>query len=264
MPVDQHRHHATRLRVTPVVIALLLLASTTHAALSTATAARLPPSGVSPRSPVQHSPIHLRTSGPPSAPPLTAPAAPFSWPVAPPRPVARPFEAPLTPYGPGHRGVDIPGTPGEPVYAAADGVVAFAGQVVDRAVVSVAHSPALRTTYEPLVPSVPAGRPVRRGDQIGVLAAGHKGCPAAPACLHWGLRRDHEYLDPLVLLRAVRVRLLPALHTPSRADARSDHQSQTLVEDPRRFQWPHFATRVPVTGRRPTGRSPPIRRRRSP
>jgi hypothetical protein len=44
-----------------------------------------------------------------------------------------------------------------------------------------------------------------------VLEPGHAGCPA-PACLHWGVRRERlEYLDPLVLLRPARVRLLPVL-----------------------------------------------------
>jgi hypothetical protein len=40
------------------------------------------------------------------------------------------------------------------------------------------------------------------------LAAGHPGCPVA-ACLHWGLRRGADYLDPLALLGLGPVRLLP-------------------------------------------------------
>jgi len=49
---------------------------------------------------------------------------------------------------------------------------------------------------------------VRRGEPVGALEAGHLGCPAS-ACLHWGLRRDGQYLDPLMLVRPARVRLLP-------------------------------------------------------
>jgi hypothetical protein len=49
---------------------------------------------------------------------------------------------------------------------------------------------------------------VARGSPIGTLIAGHAGCPRE-ACLHWGLRRGETYLDPLLLLRPVRVRLLP-------------------------------------------------------
>jgi murein DD-endopeptidase MepM/ murein hydrolase activator NlpD len=55
---------------------------------------------------------------------------------------------------------------------------------------------------------VRGGQRVVRGQAVGSLAPGHLGCPA-PACLHWGLRRDGEYLDPLQLVRRTRVRLLP-------------------------------------------------------
>jgi murein DD-endopeptidase MepM/ murein hydrolase activator NlpD len=72
----------------------------------------------------------------------------------------------------------------------------------------VQHGDGLRTTYEPVTTSVAAGAVVARGAVLGVLAAGHPGCPAA--CLHWGVRRDRTtYLDPLVLLAPPHVRLLP-------------------------------------------------------
>ncbi len=128
-------------------------------------------------------------------------------PLAPVR-VTRPFDAPGSPYGPGHRGVDLGGEPQQVVVAAGSGVVVFAGMVAGRPVVSIAHAGGLRTTYEPVVPAVRAGVPVARGSPIGTLAAGHPGCPV-PACLHWGARRGAAYLDPLLLLRPPRVRLLP-------------------------------------------------------
>jgi murein DD-endopeptidase MepM/ murein hydrolase activator NlpD len=94
------------------------------------------------------------------------------------------------------------------VLAAGDGVVVFAGMVAGRPVVSIDHADGLRTTYEPVDPSVAAGQRVARGSRIGALAAGHAGCPRE-ACLHWGLRRGETYLDPMLLFRAVQVRLLP-------------------------------------------------------
>jgi murein DD-endopeptidase MepM/ murein hydrolase activator NlpD len=94
------------------------------------------------------------------------------------------------------------------VLSAGAGVVVYAGTLADRGVVSVDHAGGLRTTYEPLAAAVRAGQLVRRGEALGTLAAGHSGCPA-PACLHWGLRRDREYLDPLLLVRPAHVRLLP-------------------------------------------------------
>jgi murein DD-endopeptidase MepM/ murein hydrolase activator NlpD len=87
-------------------------------------------------------------------------------------------------------------------------VVAFAGMVAGRPVVSVDHGDGLRTTYEPVDPTVGAGTSVDRGSVLGALVPGHTGCPVA-ACLHWGLRRGETYLDPLELLRPPRIRLLP-------------------------------------------------------
>jgi murein DD-endopeptidase MepM/ murein hydrolase activator NlpD len=136
------------------------------------------------------------------------PAARYGWPLSPRPSVSRPFQPPTRPYGPGHRGADLVGSPGEPVLAAGDGVVVYAGPLAGRGVVSVQHADGLRTTYEPVTAVVHGGQRVARGQTLGSLAPGHLGCPA-PACLHWGLRRDGEYLDPLRLVRHTRVRLLP-------------------------------------------------------
>jgi murein DD-endopeptidase MepM/ murein hydrolase activator NlpD len=122
--------------------------------------------------------------------------------------VTRPFDRLLHPYAAGHRGADLRATPWTPVLAAGDGVVAFAGRVAGRPVVSVDHPGGLRTTYEPVDPSVAAGQSVARGSPLGTLSVGHAGCPVE-ACLHWGLRRGETYLDPLSLLEPPRVRLLP-------------------------------------------------------
>lgn len=141
--------------------------------------------------------------------------------------VARPFEAPPHPYGPGHRGTDLLGAAGSPVVAAGDGVVAFAGRVAGRPVVSIDHGDGLRTTYEPVDPSVGAGQAVARGSPIGSLSAGHPGCPGT-ACLHWGLRRGGTYLDPLSLLRPPRIRLLP-IDRASRQDAQGVGVDRAVV-----------------------------------
>ncbi len=75
----------------------------------------------------------------------------------------------------------------------------FAGQVAGRGVVSIDHEGGLRTTYQPVAPMVTAGDQVYRGQVLGTLAAGHPGCPE-PACLHFGVRRGEEYVDPLALI----------------------------------------------------------------
>lgn len=132
-------------------------------------------------------------------------AASWSWPGSP--VVTRPFAPPAHRYGAGHRGVDLAATPGAPVRAAGPGRVSYAGLLAGRGVVVVVHG-ALRTTYEPVAASVGLGAAVAGGEVIGTLEAGHAGCPA-PACLHWGLRRGEEYLDPLRLVEPGPVRLLP-------------------------------------------------------
>jgi len=131
----------------------------------------------------------------------------YAWPVAPPH-VTRRFEPPPQPWSAGHRGVDLASAAGAEVRAAGAGTVVFVGVVAGRGVVSIAHPGGFRTTYEPVTATVVVGAQVARGDLIGRLDAGHPGCPVT-ACLHWGLRRDDVYLDPLALLGLGRVRLLP-------------------------------------------------------
>lgn len=138
-----------------------------------------------------------------------APATGYVLPVAPPPLVLTPFAPPANRFGAGHRGVDLAAAEGSPVVAAGAGVVVFAGQLAGRGVVSIEHPGGLRTTYEPVTASVPAGASVATGAVIGVLDAGHPGCAPA-SCLHWGARLpDRVYLDPLSLLGPWRVRLLP-------------------------------------------------------
>jgi murein DD-endopeptidase MepM/ murein hydrolase activator NlpD len=131
----------------------------------------------------------------------------WEWPLPPPVAVTRPFQPPATAFGPGHRGVDLGSVVGTPVRAAGAGVVTVAGQLAGRGVVVVLHG-ALRTTYEPVRAEVHVGQSVEAGERLGTLAPGHAGCPR-PACLHWGLRRGRDYLDPFSLVGRGRVRLLP-------------------------------------------------------
>ncbi|MGW4523097.1 M23 family metallopeptidase [Amycolatopsis sp. NPDC004378] len=142
----------------------------------------------------------------PTWPPRVSPAsgrgatqqARLSWPLSPTPVVTKYFDAPETPYGAGHRGVDLAAVPGQDVLAADAGVVVFAGVVAGRPVISVDHDGGLRTTYEPVEPQVAVGDQVYRGQVLGSVLAGHPGCAVA-ACLHWGVRRGDEYVDPLAL-----------------------------------------------------------------
>lgn len=136
-------------------------------------------------------------------------ASGFGWPVTGARLVRR-FDPPARPWLAGHRGVDLDAPPSATIRAAGAGTILYAGRIAGRGVASVLHADGLRTTYEPVDvdTQLRVGSAVRAGQPLGTLASGHPGCPTS-ACLHWGLRRGNQYLDPLLLLGLGRVRLLP-------------------------------------------------------
>ena len=149
------------------------------------------------------------------AAPAVADDVRLDWPLRPPPAlgtIARGFDAPSPDWNPGHRGVDLPAAPGQPVYAAGDATVVFAGPLAGRPVVSLAHPGGLRTSYEPVRAVVRVGQAVTSQSVLGELAAGHPGCQAA-ACLHWGAMwgpaSGAHYVDPLGLLKSTPIRLKP-------------------------------------------------------
>lgn len=127
---------------------------------------------------------------------LLAMATLWTWPVAAPHPIVHPFIAPATAYSTGHRGIDVAASAGAEVRAPADGVIRFAGWVVDRPVLSIDHGGGVISSYEPVRSPLTVGAVVRRGDVIGVLESGHCATP----CLHLGVRVDGAYLSPLLFL----------------------------------------------------------------
>jgi murein DD-endopeptidase MepM/ murein hydrolase activator NlpD len=138
----------------------------------------------------------------------------WSWPVGsaadPPTVQAR-FDEPALPWSRGHRGVDLVAARGTAVSAAGEGVVAFAGALAGRGVVSIVHPGGLRTTYEPVLAEVSIGVVVGQGQVIGTVdrwSVPHAACRVG-SCLHWGVRLGDRYIDPLSLLEPPQVRLLP-------------------------------------------------------
>ncbi|MDO0936934.1 M23 family metallopeptidase [Streptomyces sp. DG2A-72] len=157
----------------------------------------------------------------PPAPDHTVPAIARTWPLGVRPSVVRGWEPPATTYGRGHRGVDLTATPGTPVRAVAPGRVSFAGRVAGKGAVSVelteTGDPPLRTTYEPVSPSVKKGDEVEAGEVVGTVEVGGSHCTTR--CMHWGLLRGETYLDPLKLLPPWLLhrgpsRLLPVLDAP--------------------------------------------------
>ncbi|MFB6613488.1 M23 family metallopeptidase [Streptomyces sp. NPDC056367] len=142
---------------------------------------------------------------------LAQAAVPGVRPLPAPLSVARWWDPPPSPYAAGHRGVDLAAGVGAEVRAVAAGRVHFAGPVAGRGVLSLALPNGLRTTYEPVRALVSEGEEVTAGQVVAVLTEGSH-CPAP--CLHWGLLRGEEYLNPLTLLSRPAPRLLPMPSAP--------------------------------------------------
>ena len=122
--------------------------------------------------------------------------------------MARRFDPPEQPWLAGHRGVDLVGTVGQPVRAPADGTVTYAGRLAGRGVVVVGHAGGLRSTFEPVAAALPVGSIVAEGAPVGTIAAEAGHC-APVTCLHWGVLRGRDYLDPLAFVGRGRIVLLP-------------------------------------------------------
>lgn len=126
--------------------------------------------------------------------------------------ILRAFEPPEHRWSPGHRGVDLAAAPGTALVAPADGVVTLARRVAGVSVIVLAHGSVrsdreLRSTFEAATTALAVGALVRRGEVVGTVEEWPGHC-VGPACVHWGVRRGPDYVDPLALLRGP-VRLLP-------------------------------------------------------
>lgn len=119
---------------------------------------------------------------------------------------------------PGHRGVDLAVEETARVNSPAAGRVVFAGWVVDRPVVTVDHGGGVLSSFEPVTAVLDRGQAVQDGQQIGTLdtGAGSHGasshCPSS--CLHWGVRVDGEYVNPLNYVTDRRPSILLPLRGP--------------------------------------------------
>jgi murein DD-endopeptidase MepM/ murein hydrolase activator NlpD len=142
------------------------------------------------------------TAGVAMAPALSA----WTWPLASFR-LERPFAAPAHAYGPGHRGIDLRAMGPQEVRAPAAGVVAFSGQVAGRGILTIDHGDGFVSTLEPVISELTPGTPVELAAPVGTMGLGGH---AAPGALHFGVRLDGEYINPMLLLGDVpRAILLP-------------------------------------------------------
>jgi murein DD-endopeptidase MepM/ murein hydrolase activator NlpD len=116
------------------------------------------------------------------------------WPLAGTPRVVAGYEPPLSPFAEGHRGIDLAAAEQEVVLAPADGVVRFAGYVVNRGVLSIDHGGVV-SSFEAVGALVQAGDRVSQGQPVAVVGTGSH-C----ACLHVGARIRGLYVSPLALI----------------------------------------------------------------
>jgi hypothetical protein len=101
-----------------------------------------------------------------------------------------------------HAGLDIAAPVGTPVLAIAPGVVTFADEIGNGAVVvEIEHAPGVTSAYAHLEPELPvrAGQPVTAGQLIG--SVGLTGITTGPH-LHLAVFAGGEFVDPLSVLPA--------------------------------------------------------------
>lgn len=139
----------------------------------------------------------------------------WSWPLRPRPEVLESFKQPAQPWLPGHRGVDLAGAPGSTIRSPANGLVIFSGWVVNRGVITVEHQDGLLSSFEPVAAAVPAGTSVREGERIADIGISEFGHCSPRSCLHWGVRDNGDYRDPLGLLGELRRSVLLPLAAPT-------------------------------------------------
>jgi murein DD-endopeptidase MepM/ murein hydrolase activator NlpD len=103
------------------------------------------------------------------------------------------------------------GHEGAPVISPAAGTVSFVGVVVDRPVITIDHGNGLRSSFEPVESTLAVGSTVAAGQQIGAVLPGHCG---SSACIHWGVRRGEDYVNPLQFVVDLRPSILLPLGAP--------------------------------------------------
>ncbi len=174
--------------------ALILVVTLLAPVVGTTGLARQPPARADSATVAAAAAIPRAPTEPPSS---RRPREGWGWPTDPPHAVSREYDPPEHTYGPGHRGIDIALVSDTVVRAPAAGVVAFAGRVVDRSVITIDHGDGFVTTLEPVEASVTVGDEVKRGDTVGEASVGGH---TPPGSLHVGVRFLGEYVDPLDLL----------------------------------------------------------------
>jgi len=145
----------------------------------------------------------------------------WSWPVTAIN-ITETFDMPEQAWSRGHRGIDLALHQGSLIRSIGAGRVAFVGTVAGTPVIAIEHpGTGLRSTYQPVNPTVHTGDLVTSGQTIGFLAGpqarGEDGLRDGTGghcngrCLHLGLRAAGGYVDPLTVLPRLSAILKPVV-----------------------------------------------------
>jgi len=142
---------------------------------------------------------------PPQIPSALKTADGWRWPLAGEPRIAEPFDKPAENWLPGHRGVDLAAAEGDKVFAPQRGQVTFASRIVDRPVMVIDHGNGFKTSLEPVTSEAEVGDWVAAGAHVGTVSTG---AHCSSRCIHWGVRLNGEYIDPVLLIRDMRPSIL--------------------------------------------------------
>ena len=112
------------------------------------------------------------------------------------------FRQPTSDWSAGHRGVDYLVSQEQPVFATYSGTVTFAGVVVNRSIVTITHGNGVKSSVEPVCPTVASGDHVQTGQVIGSVCrtGDYESHCGFETCLHFSTRSENGYLSPLALI----------------------------------------------------------------
>jgi murein DD-endopeptidase MepM/ murein hydrolase activator NlpD len=144
-------------------------------------------------------------------PQISAQCAGGNW-VYPVKPanITKKFEKPAQNWLPGHRGIDLAAVDGQDIYAPEAGEISLDRNVAGTPVVVIKHGD-LNSTFQPAKGTLSVGSAVKKGEVIGKLDpkndTANTHC-TQERCLHWGVKRGDDYLNPTTFVNCCPVVLI--------------------------------------------------------
>lgn len=111
--------------------------------------------------------------------------------------VQREFQAPITLHGPGHRGIDFQLEEDSEIQAPTDGIVHFAGKVVDDYYLTLRAATGLLVSFSGVCSALKQGERITARQVIGApCSVDTESSTHCQSCSHLSVRSNHGYLNP--------------------------------------------------------------------